>query len=66
MKKILLSLSLMAACMQLQAADGKLHVKMDCKPVGDSIVALTISADDQEVKKNFTGKQGVFDWQWSS
>ena len=62
-KTILSAICMTAACIQLQAADGKLHVKMDCKPVGDSIVALTISADDQEVKKNFTGKQGVFDFE---
>ena len=38
-----------AACIQLQAADGKLHVKMDCKPVGDSIVALVLTTDDRKV-----------------
>ena len=63
MKKILLSLALvMAAAPGVQAADGKLKVKMDCKPVGDSIVALTIDADNREVQKAFTGKQGVFEF----
>ncbi len=38
MKKQLLSLALMAAALTVQAADGKLKVEMDYKPVGDSIV----------------------------
>ena len=38
MKKFLLSLALMAAALTVQAEDGKLRVKMNCKPVGDSIV----------------------------
>ena len=60
MKKIFLSLALIASTLTIQAADGKLHVKMDCKPVGDSIVALTA---DQELKETFVGKQGVFDFE---
>ena len=47
----------------MQAADGKLHIKMDCKPVGDSIVALASVTDNQEIRKTFTGKQGVFDFE---
>jgi len=62
MKKILLSTALIAASLAVQAQDGKLHVKMDCKPVGDSIVAMVILADDQEKKSTFVGKQGKFDF----
>ena len=62
MKKILLSTALIAASLAVQAQDGKLKVKMDCKPVGDSIVAMVILADDQEKKSTFVGKQGKFDF----
>ena len=63
MKKFLLSLALMAAALTVQAEDGKLRVKMNCKPVGDSIVALLNVTEDHEVRKSFTGKQGVFDFE---
>ena len=62
MKKILLSTALIAVSLAVQAQDGRLHVKMDCKPVGDSIVAMVILADDQEKKLTFVGKQGKFDF----
>ena len=63
MKKFLLSLTLIAAALTVQAEDGKLRVKMNCKPVGDSIVALLNVTEDHEVRKSFTGKQGVFDFE---
>ena len=63
MKRILLSIVLITTALAVQAQDGKLKVKMDCKPVGDSIVALIILADDQEKKSTFIGKQGKFDFE---
>ena len=63
MKKQLLSLALMAAALTVQAADGKLKVKMDCKPVGDSIVALVLSTDNNRRQTTFTGKQGKFEFE---
>lgn len=42
-------------------AQGKLKIKMDCKPVGDSIVV--VSTTDDTPPKTFTGKQGVFDFE---
>ena len=62
MKKTLLSLVLMATAFTAQAADGKLHVKMDCKPVGDSIVAVVILRDDSEQATTHVGKQGKFEF----
>ena len=62
MKKILLSIALITTALAVQAQGGKLHVKMDCKPVGDSIVAL-IMQGDTETTKSFTGKQGKFDFE---
>jgi len=64
MKKILLSLALMvAAVSNMQAAGGKLKVKMDCKPVGDSIVALYMNNAGMQETKTFTGKKGKFDFE---
>ncbi len=63
MKKILLILGLMATALGIQAEDGKLRVKMNCKPIGDSIVAILYGADDKELRLPFTGKQGVFDFE---
>ena len=63
MKKIMLSFMLMAAALTVQAADGKLKVKMDCKPVGDSIVAMVILTDDHDKGTTFTGKQGKFEFE---
>jgi len=59
MKKSLLSLALMVTALTVQAESGKLRVKMDCKPVGDSIVVMTA---DRSMSQMFTGKKGVFDF----
>lgn len=58
MKKNLFSMLLLfiVAC-SCTADNGKLHVKMDCKGLGDSVVVIV--ADTQ---LNFTGNQGVFDF----
>jgi len=62
MRKLLLSLGLMTAVAgNLQAAGGKLKVKMDCKPVGDSIVAVTVMGGQKT--QVFTGKQGKFEFE---
>ena len=63
MKKILLSATFIAAALAAQAQDGKLKVKMDCKPVGDSIVAMVIYHDGREQGTPFTGKQGKFEFE---
>ena len=58
MKKNLFSmlLLLIVAC-SCTADNGKLHVKMDCKGLGDSVVVIV--ADKQ---LNYAGSQGVFDF----
>lgn len=61
MKKYFLSMMLMAAALSVQAAEGKLKVKMDCKPVGDTIVAITIAGGERS--QVFTGKQGKFEFE---
>ena len=63
MKKFLLSLMTAMTVVSCTATDGKLRVKMNCKPVGDSIVAIYSGTGDEEVRKTFTGKQGVFDFE---
>lgn len=42
-------------------ADNKLHVKMNVKNVGDTI--LVVSAQDHDNRQTYTGKQGVFDFE---
>ena len=58
MKKNLFSMLLLfiVAC-SCTADNGKLHVKMDCKGLGDSVVVIV--ADTQ---LNYAGSQGVFDF----
>ena len=58
MKKIIFSFILTALTCGCVADNGKLHVKMDCKGVGDSLIVIGNS--DQQL--TFTGKQGVFDF----
>ncbi|MBR5697723.1 MAG: TlpA family protein disulfide reductase [Prevotella sp.] len=58
MKKNLFSMLLLfiVAC-SCSANNGKLHVKMDCKGVGDSVIVII-----RDTQLNFTGNQGVFDF----
>ncbi len=63
MRKFLLSLMTVMAVVSCTATEGKLRVKMNCKPVGDSIVAIVNAGEENEVRMNFTGKQGVFDFE---
>ena len=42
-------------------ADNKLHVKIDAKNLGDTIVV--VSQEDPDARQTFTGKQGVFDFE---
>ena len=52
---------MIAAAMSGCATDGnKLHVKMDCKGVGDTITVFL--GNDSEARQTFTGSQGVFDF----
>ena len=62
MKKIFMCVMLLAA-LTAQGADDKLKVKMDCKPVGDSIVVMT--ADHSMPEQTFTGKKGKFKFEVS-
>ena len=64
MKKLLLSLVLIVtATGSVNAADGKLRVRMACKTVGDTIVAILFN--DMMNRQTFVGKQGVFDFEIS-
>jgi thiol-disulfide isomerase/thioredoxin len=60
MKKTVLSFLMAALALTGCAADGKLHVKMNCKNVGDTIIVMM--ADRSAEEQVFTGKQGVFDF----
>ena len=60
MKKIILSFILTTLACGCGADNGKLHVKMDCKGVGDSLIVIADGSRDQQL--TFTGKQGVFDF----
>jgi thiol-disulfide isomerase/thioredoxin len=60
MKKIIFSFILTALTCGCVADNGKLHVKMDCKGVGDSLIVIADGNRDQQL--TFTGKQGVFDF----
>jgi len=52
---------MIAAAMSGCATDGnRLHVKMDCKGVGDTITVFL--GYDSEARQTFTGSQGVFDF----
>ena len=42
-------------------ADNKLHVKIDAKNMGDTIVV--VSQENPDARQTFTGKQGVFDFE---
>ena len=57
MKKLFFSMLLMAMACSCTADNGKLHVKMDCKGVGDSVIVFI-----RDTQLNFTGNQGVFDF----
>ncbi len=59
MRKALLGLFLVALTGASCTADNKLHVKMNVKNVGDTIVVVS-QADSRQT---FTGKQGVFDFE---
>ena len=60
MKKVILNLAMLAIAASC-TADNKLHVKIDAKGVGDTIVVM--SSTDREARQTFTGKQGVFDFE---
>ncbi|MBQ9649851.1 MAG: TlpA family protein disulfide reductase [Prevotella sp.] len=61
MKKILLGLALTAAAnIGCTADSNKLHVKMNTKTVGDTIVVL--SPENPDNRQTFTGKGGVFEF----
>ncbi len=61
MKKIILGLVLAAAAtIGCMADNNKLHVKMDIKGMGDSVVV--VSMKNTQERLTFTGKQGVFEF----
>ena len=61
MKKILLGLALTAAAnIGCTADSSKLHVKMNAKTVGDTIVV--VNPENPDNRQTFTGKQGVFEF----
>ncbi len=60
MRRAILSLLLTAIFFGC-TADNKLHVKIDVKNLGDTLVAVT--AADRNNRQTFVGKQGVFDFE---
>ncbi len=61
MKKIIFAMALaVAANVGCMAADNQLHVKMNIKGMGDTVVV--VSQENVNARQNFTGKQGVFEF----
>lgn len=60
MKKIFLSCMMALAALSSNAADGKLHVKMNVSSLGDTIQVMI--GQSRENLPTFTGKQGKFEF----
>ena len=60
MKKTIISLVLAVIAVSC-SADNKLHVKIDAKGMGDTLIVM--SDTNRDVRQTFTGKQGVFDFE---